>query len=388
MTELWNGALQRIQTHLRIHYGHDLEVFHRAGFVSIISLVLIALLMLNTLIFILGYGVIYDVLTSRIVIVGGLVMALITTASTIAVLRGKYFAARWIIAATMTLGVSCSIVFFGSITASPAMVILVMPVVLAYCTMPRREALIVAALTPTIPITVHLASKAFSLSIPDYTSQAFPEINVIVSVVAATVIIAVCMANQSRSQHNLVQALAEDRQRHAILADQDSLTGLGNRRAFDRELHQATDIVATGGMGFILVLLDMDKFKPVNDRHGHKAGDMVLKMIAEHLVATFRTEDMVARIGGDEFAIIVRETGAKALQNLLARLSDSVSQPIRIGDNTVQLAVSVGTAQSCGSQTDADKMFMKADAELYLQKRRETPLFQSLEIAFKSERVA
>ena len=87
--------------------------------------------------------------------------------------------------------------------------------------------------------------------------------------------------------------------------DIDPLTDLLNRRGFERELKRSVAYVKRYGVSAALIFLDLDSFKPVNDRHGHAAGDAMLKAVAAAIVAEVRASDVVARIGGDEFAVLL-----------------------------------------------------------------------------------
>lgn len=96
------------------------------------------------------------------------------------------------------------------------------------------------------------------------------------------------------------------------LADRDPLTGLYNRRAFERELSRTIASCRRYGMGAALLYLDLDGFKAVNDRRGHAAGDEVLKIVAEVLLSGVRQSDTVARLGGDEFGILLDRANRSA----------------------------------------------------------------------------
>jgi diguanylate cyclase (GGDEF)-like protein len=103
----------------------------------------------------------------------------------------------------------------------------------------------------------------------------------------------------------------------------DSLTGLYNRRFFDEALAQNIEAARRYGRELSLVLFDLDKFKQVNDTCGHLAGDEVLKNFARLLQETVRKADIVCRIGGDEFAVILPETGLSCVPNFLNRLGNN-----------------------------------------------------------------
>ena len=113
-----------------------------------------------------------------------------------------------------------------------------------------------------------------------------------------------------------VRALAAELAEQAV---HDPLTGLYNRRFFDEALAQNIETARRYNRELSLVLFDLDDFKKVNDKHGHQAGDEVLKTFAQLLMKTARKADMVCRIGGDEFAVILPETGLSNARNLTDR---------------------------------------------------------------------
>ncbi len=156
----------------------------------------------------------------------------------------------------------------------------------------------------------------------------------------------------------------EDRLRHAAL--HDALTGLPNRAALRDYLIQALARCRRWPeYGFALLYLDLDGFKPVNDRFGHQAGDAVLEGVALRLRGCLRTVDTVARLGGDEFAVILdgvrsREDAAAAIR----RIEQAVSLPFPISGREVQVGVSVGLALSAAG-VELDALLSAADAEMY-----------------------
>jgi diguanylate cyclase (GGDEF)-like protein len=135
-------------------------------------------------------------------------------------------------------------------------------------------------------------------------------------------------------------------------------------------LHQEEERARRFGSRFALLVADLDRFKPVNDRHGHAAGDQLLLHVARRLSGAVRASDIVARIGGDEFAVLMREPGdASAVEALAARIKTAVKAPYRFGDLQVSVELSLGTAFYPVERDDLHTLFELADQRLYASKR-------------------
>jgi len=151
----------------------------------------------------------------------------------------------------------------------------------------------------------------------------------------------------------------------------DPLTGLANRRALERELARTAAETSRGGGDFALAHIDLDHFKQINDTLGHAAGDQVLIRVAEALRAEARRSDLVARVGGDEFVLLLR--GAiepEQVQALGERVIARLELPFTYAGAPYRISASIGVAQSrCYSPPDAEQMFLDADAALYEAKR-------------------
>jgi diguanylate cyclase (GGDEF)-like protein len=160
-------------------------------------------------------------------------------------------------------------------------------------------------------------------------------------------------------------ALQWDSSRGALewAASHDQLTGLDNRAAFFEKLRVA------GASGEAAVLyIDLDRFKPVNDEHGHGVGDLVLSVVAERLARSVREGDTVARLGGDEFAVHCPALAPGGAEVLAERLIASVSMPISVEGLTVSVGVSVGIA-SGDARVSPDELVGRADNALREAKR-------------------
>ncbi len=154
------------------------------------------------------------------------------------------------------------------------------------------------------------------------------------------------------------------------LATHDGLTGLLNRREFDRLLAEETERAARFGRPLALALFDLDHFKSVNDTHGHPAGDAVLRAAAARLAAGLRAVDRLARFGGEEFAALLVETPPAAALETAQRLVATIrSEPIVLPDgSTLRLTVSAGVAALPAHAADAPGLIHAADTALYAAK--------------------
>jgi diguanylate cyclase (GGDEF)-like protein/PAS domain S-box-containing protein len=145
------------------------------------------------------------------------------------------------------------------------------------------------------------------------------------------------------------------------LSTHDSLTGLYNRHFFQTEMERIE-----GGRQFpvSIVMADLDDLKVINDRHGHKTGDASIKRAADLLKTSFRTEDIIARVGGDEFGILLPETGAAELTEIISRLTAEIAK-----QEDELLSISLGWASAGESSPLADLMH-QADVQMYQEKKR------------------
>ena len=152
--------------------------------------------------------------------------------------------------------------------------------------------------------------------------------------------------------------------------DVDPLTEILNRRGFERELSRSLAYVKRYAANATLVYLDLDEFKPVNDRHGHAAGDAVLRVVAATLVREVRASDIVARIGGDEFVVLLWNVSEAEAIAKAAALEDAVyATPVRWGASTMVVGASAGVA-FVGPLDAPAEVLARADAAMYTRKMR------------------
>ncbi|MCU0967978.1 MAG: GGDEF domain-containing protein [Rubrivivax sp.] len=155
------------------------------------------------------------------------------------------------------------------------------------------------------------------------------------------------------------------------LSSRDALTGLANRRAFDVALARELDRVARSGEPALLLMLDIDHFKRINDRYGHAAGDEVLRCVARSLADSVRPMDLVARTGGEEFSIILPNCATAFGETVAERVRRRVeATPVSLAAGpSVQVSVSVGGAFApAWVRSTAALWIERADQQLYRAK--------------------
>jgi diguanylate cyclase (GGDEF)-like protein/excisionase family DNA binding protein len=163
-----------------------------------------------------------------------------------------------------------------------------------------------------------------------------------------------------------VDALEEEARHRAL---HDPLTGLPNRTLFVDRVHHALALAARDGGTAAVLGLDVDRFKVVNDRHGHERGDELLSELAQRLAALLPPGDTLARVGGDEFAVLCEGLpGERGAIEVAQRLLDGLAPPIVIGDHPVFVNASIGIAVSDGQNAVAETLVGDADAAMHRAK--------------------
>ena len=182
-------------------------------------------------------------------------------------------------------------------------------------------------------------------------------------------VLARCFA-QMRDEISAHLDLLYHKQKELVdLARLDGLTGLANRMEFFQVLETAIADARAREELVAVLFIDLDHFKEFNDRHGHGAGDALLKAVAERLRASIRHNDLVARLGGDEFTVLIRgprdgETVATIAEKILA----SVDAPVQIGPVSVRISASVGISLYPRDGANAEELMARADAAMYRSK--------------------
>jgi diguanylate cyclase (GGDEF)-like protein len=154
---------------------------------------------------------------------------------------------------------------------------------------------------------------------------------------------------------------------YQLMAYRDDLTALHNRRYFDERLEQELSRGQRWNAPCAVLLLDIDKFKVINDSYGHLVGDAVIQAVAQFIRGAIRSIDVAARVGGDEFAIILPNTDHATV----GAVSQRLQQPIHVPGRNLKVQLSVGSATFPVSGATRETLLHWADRDMYAHKKRE-----------------
>lgn len=169
-------------------------------------------------------------------------------------------------------------------------------------------------------------------------------------------------------KENLAQRLREERSHFEFAASHDALTGLANRVTFDRKLVSCLTDCRRFGFSAVLIYIDLDRFKPINDTFGHHVGDQVLIVVAQRLFNLVRRTDTVARLGGDEFAVIFERCHLNEVKHLIQQISEKISAPLEIENNSLSISCSIGIVTCPEDGSEPEELYITADRRMYKAK--------------------
>jgi len=234
-----------------------------------------------------------------------------------------------------------------------------------FCLMHLRSAALITAILVIVPFCIFF----FMTGIPSFTAIAVNLALVCCAMMSILFIYYRDFANLVESRKSLIDKQKETQRlsdENFRIANLDSLTDLPNRRSFFADIEACEAEARQCGATFAIGIIDLDGFKPVNDTFGHKAGDAVLAAVGVRLREVCRKSDLVARIGGDEFIVLLRDVTASACDGLAESMIRRISEryPLDSG-RTVAIGVSIGWACFPDDSDDLDELQRKADAALY-----------------------
>ncbi len=157
------------------------------------------------------------------------------------------------------------------------------------------------------------------------------------------------------------------------LANHDTLTGLANRRLLMERMEQLILQAKRNRIEFSVIFIDLDKFKPINDFWGHQVGDELLKAIANRLSDNLRASDTLARIGGDEFVILLPHLTSNHTEDVLKKIARAFQQPFELSQHTLSIQASLGAANYPLDGDNASELLNRADREMYRHKQANNP---------------
>lgn len=290
----------------------------------------------------------------------------------LALLRGYFRVAAAGSLLAVTGAAVAAIGLTGGAPVSPAIPFLLLPAILAFCILGPRGGVVVAALLAGgCGLQWYLSTHGL-LRLPTWQSQRNPVMDALLINAINYLMIIIVLFMYEQISTRLRRERDAERQRLAHFATHDDLTGLANRRYFSQRLHEACAQCARDGHQVAVVYLDLNGFKAINDSLGHEAGDQTLQLVARRLAKTLRTQDLVARIGGDEFAIIINPCNARGeISELCLRLQAAVSEPFELGASALTISASIGTAFYPGEGANVDQVLKMADIDMYAAKQRQ-----------------
>jgi two-component system, cell cycle response regulator len=240
-----------------------------------------------------------------------------------------------------------------------------------------------------LSLTVAVASFSFPAILEDRRHSIHSGVLQAVAGLVCLILVFGCYLTYEKFLINRLRLELAERQSNSTqwqnLALVDPLTSLYNRRFAERHLKSEIARAQRKGYALTLVLLDLNNFKQINDRFGHPAGDLVLKVFADRLSEAIREVDLAARLGGDEFMLLLPECDSTHLQAVLRRLE---SIEVELRGQPVPVGFSVGWSEYGPSQEPQD-MFREADQALYLHKlnSRGLPPSNTSELAAASRKL-
>ena len=192
----------------------------------------------------------------------------------------------------------------------------------------------------------------------------------IVNFFLAFFVIAVMVSLMVFNQSSLDRYRELEKSRFKYKATHDSLTQLANRELLYSAIVETVRDCQHSGKRALLFYLDLNDFKPINDDYGHASGDRVLQIVAARLQAMVRADDVVARVGGDEFAILFKQVDSEQpLEKMTTSLANHLRAPIHLSGQQFSVGCSIGICEINGSNDNVDELLAKADSAMYQAKK-------------------
>jgi len=283
--------------------------------------------------------------------------------------RGCYEKCAYVIYGVVMVAVTAGIAVTGGPVLSPTTPVSLVPIILAFVLSGKSTGMlwtwIVVATHALLLVLVQIAGP-----FPQWLNVQYPEAYHIVHWLVTYSAILGMMMIFDLINTRLKRERDAERERFEHLASHDPLTQLANRHMFDDNLRLAVARAQRHKHSVALFFIDLNGFKPINDKYGHDMGDRVLQVVAARLQTHFRNIDTVARLGGDEFAVIIEDLrDEKGAAQLAQKIVDLLSDPIESLPPEIGLGGSIGVAIYPQHAQDEEKLVRYADAAMYQAKR-------------------
>lgn len=226
-----------------------------------------------------------------------------------------------------------------------------------------------------VPLNVTLETPNFvmlgvDVAVNNWNQQIYKKIIAPIIITVFFLIVLAGLIYQSKQREKLFDQMLNSTSALTLMANNDALTGLPNRRLLEDRMAQALKEASRAQQLVAVLFLDLDYFKVVNDTHGHVIGDQLLKSVGERLTGLLRAEDTVARIGGDEFVILLPKLNdAIQLFATAEKVISELALPFHIAEQTLLLGVSIGIALYPEHNDNPSSLIKLADDAMYVAKR-------------------
>ncbi len=292
--------------------------------------------------------------------------------------------ARWMLTFIGFFAVFMVIQATGGLRVSVAAIFIIIPPIVILYFFSFRAGILALFWCPVLALGLDVGNELLGHPFPDLTSKANETFNRM-SVLASTYFfVNLCVVSLFRTGNQLHFEQKTERRHLAKLAHQDALTGIANKRWFEKKLKDHAEQIDRSGGKLVLFNIDLNEFKPVNDRLGHAAGDQLLVLVAHRLRDLCGPDEIAARLGGDEFALIlIRDLDEKEATVLSQLIETTIAVPFYLEGQLVQVSGSVGFCIYPTQTRNISRILHHADKDMFRRKaklRKRKPPSSDLEI--------
>jgi diguanylate cyclase (GGDEF)-like protein len=361
---------EKIRARLGHHYGDDLLRYSRAKYFFVLNASLAVILALFLAVFLIPGDRLIGATTRAVFAPLVLAEMALMIFANWQLMAGRFRLAETVVTIANLSAALGAVFLTGGAPGSVALPALLIPACTSFLLSGARLGLQVSLFVAVAVGVQIVASTSFGLVLPDYTSPISHGANVLlVNVPVFSGLIATLWLYEVFTR-KLKTQLELERQKLAELALTDELTGLGNSRKFNLGLDSELERARVKGGEMAVLYLDLDDFKQVNDHFGHDAGDAVLRAIAARIRGTVRGQDVAARIGGDEFAVLMPPPVSPGVIDAICEaLRRALAEPVRYEGHSHRVGVSIGARKFGTQATSVAYLIKSVDEAMYADKQ-------------------